>query len=190
MTSLVTSTSTPTAPTTPTTPTTPTIPTTPDPNTVLADLVDAVETYPQKHLTVEIYDVDPPGAETGINEREDVTFKVHVHNSGALEILGLTFLIEAEAGADGVKLHGGAAVNPSLVSTPIEVVPAHMADGDWVDPLDGHFHFQAGAPSGGQVDLVKASVNAWNGSLRHVLESHSDPNPAVQDTLTKTVLRG
>lgn len=167
-----------------------TAPTVPTANTVLADLVDAVETYPQKHLTVEIYDVDPPGAETGINEGEDVTFKVHVHNSGPLEVLGLTFLVEAGAGADGVMPHGGAFFAPSLVSIPIEVLSAHMADGDWVDPPDGHFHFKAGLPSGGQVALVKASINAWNGSLRHALESHSDPNPAVQDTLTKNVLRG
>lgn len=166
---------------------TPTVPTT---NTVLVDLVEAVETYPQEHLTVEIYDVDPPGPETGINEREDVTFKVHVHNSGPLEILGLTLLIEAAAGADGVKLHGGAAFNPSLVSTPIDVLPGHMADGDWVDPPDGHFHFQAGPPSGGKVDLVRASVNAWDGSLRHILEAHSDPDPAVRDTLSKNVLKG
>jgi hypothetical protein len=170
--------------------TTPAIPAPPSPNTVLSDLVDAVETYPQQHLTVEIYDVDPPGPETGINEHEDVTFKVHVRNSGPLEILGLTLLIEAEAGADGVKLHGGAAFNPSLTSTPIDVLRAHMADDEWVDPPDGHFHFLAGPPSGGKVDLVKASVDAWDGSLRHILEGHSEADPAVQDTLAKNVLKG
>jgi hypothetical protein len=166
-----------------------TAPTIPTANTVLADLVDAVETYPQQHLTIEIYDVDPPGSGTGINEGEDVTAKVHVHNSGPLEILGLTLLVEAAAGADGVKLHGGAAFAPSLLTTPIDVLPAHMADGDWVDPPDGHFHFRAGPPSGGQVDLVTVSVEAWNASLRHVLESHSDPAPAVQDTLARNVLK-
>jgi hypothetical protein len=159
-------------------------------NTVLADLMDAVQTYPQTYLTVEIYDVDPPGSETGINEREDVTFKVHVHNSGPLDVVDLTLLIAAQPGADGVKLHGGNAFNASLTSTPIDVVPAHMADGTWVDPPDGHFHFQAGAPSGGKVDLVKVSINAWNGSLGHILDAHSDPDSSVQDTLSKSVLKG
>jgi hypothetical protein len=159
-------------------------------NTVLPDLVEAVQTYPQTYLTVEVYDVDPPGSGTGINEREDVTFKVHVRNSGPLDVLDLTLLIEAQPGADGVKLHGGTAFNPSLTSTPIDVVPAHMSDGTWVDPPDGHFHFEAGAPSGGQVDLVKASINSWNGSLGHILDAHSDPDSSVQDTLGKTVLKG
>jgi len=159
-------------------------------NTVLADIVDAIETYPQTYLTVEIYDVDPPGSGTGINEQEDVTFKVHVHNSGPLNVDQLTLLIEAQAGATGVKLHGGAAFNPSLTSTPIEQVPAHMRDGDWVDPPDGHFHFQAGAPSGDKIDLVRVSINTWDTEFDHPFKAHSDPAPSVEDTLSKTVLKG
>jgi hypothetical protein len=155
--------------------TTPDVPSTHQ-NTVLADLVDAIATYPQTYLTIEIYDVDPPGTATGINEAEDVTFKVRVHNSGL-------------PGADGVKLHGGAAFNPSLTSTPIGLVPGHMADGAWVDPPDGHYHFKAGDPSGGKVDLVRISINTWDADLDHPLRAHSDPVPSVEDTFAKTVLR-
>ena len=158
-------------------------------NTVLADLVDAIETYPQTYLTLEIYDVDPPGSGTGINENEDVTFKVHVHNSGPLNVVQLTLLVESQPGADGVKLHGGNAFNPSLTSTPIDLVPGHMADGTWVDPPDGHFHVKAGAPSGGKVDLVRVSINTWDGDLDHPLKAHSDPVPSVEDTYSKTVLK-
>lgn len=158
-------------------------------NTVLADLLDAVETYPQTYLTVEIYDVDPPGSGTGINAAEDVTFKVHVHNSGPLNVNQLTLLVESEAGAAGVKLHGGAAFNPSLISTPIEQVPAHMKDGDWVDPPDGHYHFQAGPPSGGKIDLVRVSINTWDADDSHIYKAHSDPAPSVGDTYNKTVLQ-
>ena len=158
-------------------------------NTVLADLLEAVETYPQTYLTIEIYDVDPPGSGKGINAGEDVTFKVHVHNSGPLNVDQLTLLIESQAGADGVKLHGGAAFNPSLISTPIETVPAHMKDGDWVDPPDGHFHFKAGPASGGKIDLVRVSINTWDGDLDHIFKAHSDPVPSVEDTLNKNVLQ-
>jgi hypothetical protein len=158
-------------------------------NTVLADLVDAIDTYPETYLTVEIYDVDPPGSGTGINAGEDVTFKVHVHNSGPLDVVQLTLLIESRPGADGVKLHGGTAFNPSLISAPIELAKGHMADGEWVDPPDGHFHFKAGPPSGSQVELVRVSVNTWDASLNHPLNSHSDPAPSVEDTLAKTVLK-
>src|SRR3954452_12148141 len=97
-------------------------------NTVLADLQEAIETYPQTYLTVEIYDVDPPGSGTAINEEEDVTFRVRVNNSGPVDVTALTLLVEAEAGADGVKLHGGTAFNPSLVSAVFDKVPAHQKD--------------------------------------------------------------
>jgi hypothetical protein len=169
------------------------VPATPAPqgtqNSVLADLVDAIETYPQNHLTLEIYDVDPPGTGTGINADEDCTCKVRVHNSGPLNVTQLTLLIESRPGADGVKLHGGAAFNPSLISAPIELVPAHMPDGDWVDPPDGHYHFKAGGVSGGRVDLVRASVNTWDADLDHPLKAHSDPVPSVEFTYSHTVLQ-
>lgn len=157
-------------------------------NTVLADLVDAIETYPQTYLTLEIFDVDPPGTGTGINEAEDITMKVRVHNSGPLNVLDLRLLIKSEAGADGVRLHDGPAFNPSLFSTPIDVVPAHMADGDWVETPE-HYHFRAGGVSGGKVDLVTASVDTWDADLEHPLKAHSDPVPSVSDTLAKSVLR-
>src|SRR3954464_14805519 len=97
-------------------------------NTVLADLQNAIETYPQTYLTVEIYDVDPPGSGTAINEDEDVTFRVRVNNSGPVDVTALTLLVEAEAGADGVKFHGDTVFSPSLVSAVFDKVPAHQKD--------------------------------------------------------------
>ncbi|HEV7654654.1 MAG TPA: hypothetical protein VGP36_07950 [Mycobacteriales bacterium] len=157
-------------------------------NTVLSDLVDAIETYPTTYLTVEIFDVDPPGTGTGINEAEDITCKVRVHNSGPLNVLQLRLLVTGEAGSDGVRFHDDTAFSPSLFSTPIELVPAHMQDGDWVETPE-HYHFKAGAVSGGRVDLVGVSVDTWNADLEHPLTAHSDPDPSVGDTLSKSVLR-
>lgn len=158
-------------------------------NTVLADLVDAIETYPTNYLTIEIYDVGAPGG--GINEFDDVTFKVHVHNSGPLDVTDLTLLIEARPGAQGVKLHGGKAVNPSLTSAPMQV-PAHMAADTWVDPPDpeGHYHLQAGAHSDGVVELVRASIDEWDCSLNHPLVAHSDPVPSDNFVYSHHVLKG
>jgi hypothetical protein len=144
-------------------------------NTVLADLVDAIETYPTDYLTIEIYDVQAPGG--GINALDDVTFKVHVHNSGPLEVTDLTILVEARPGAQGVKLHGGAAFNPSLTSAPF-TVPAHMAADTWVDVPEGHYHFQAGPQSDGSVELVRVSIDEWNTNFNHPLNAHSDPVPS------------
>lgn len=158
-------------------------------NTVLDDLVDAINTYPKTYLTVEIFDVNPEGTGTGINEHEDVTFKVHVRNTGPLDVLQLRVFIKSEAGADGVKYHDGTAFNPSMFSTPIDLVPGHMHDGDWVETPE-HYHFKAGDVSHGKIDLVTVSVDSWDGGLNHVLNGHSDPDPTVKDTLAKSVLQG
>jgi hypothetical protein len=159
------------------------------PNNFLANMVEAIETYPQTYLTLEIYEVDPPGSGTAINEGEDVTFKVHVHNSGPLNVNQLTLLIEAQAGADGVMLHGGKAFNPSLISTPIDQIPAHQMDGDWIDPPDGHYHFKAGSATGGKVDLVRVSINTWDTDFNHPLLAHSDPVPSDNIVFSANVLR-
>ena len=169
--------------------TTPTGAVTPPPNNLLGNLIEAIETYPQTYLTLEIYDVDPPGSGTAINEGEDVTFKVHVHNSGPLDVTELTLLVEGLPATDGVKLHAGTTFNPSLTSTPIDEVPAHQKDGDWTDPPDGHFHFKAGGSTGGKSDLVRVSINTWNTNFNHPLVAHSDPVPDDNAVFTANVLR-
>jgi hypothetical protein len=158
-------------------------------NTVLADLVDAIETYPTNYLTLEIYDVDPPGPGTGINEGEDITFKVHVHNSGPLNVDNLTILVEARPGADGVKLHGSTVFSPQLTSMVIAQVPAHMAADTWVDVPEGHYHFKAGPHSDGEVELVRVSIDQWDADLDHPLKAHSDPVPSDNFVFSHHVLK-
>jgi hypothetical protein len=158
-------------------------------NTVLADLVEAIETYPQTYLTIEIFEVNPEGPGTGVNAGEDVTFKVRVHNSGPLDVVDLTLLIESEDGATGVKYHDGNAFNPSMNSSPIGLVPGHMHDGEWVGTPEDHYHFEAGGVSHGKVDLVRVSVDAWNTNMDHPCKAHSDPVPSVGDTFAKSVLK-
>lgn len=149
-------------------------------NTVLSDLLNAIETYPQTYLTVEIYEVKTDG--TAINAGDDVTFKVHVHNAGPLNVKNLTLLVEAEQGATGVKLHGSTVYKPSLTSAVIAQVPAHQADGVFQETVEDHFHLQAGSASGDQkVDLVKVSINDWDTDFDHITIAHSDPAPDAND---------
>lgn len=158
-------------------------------NTVLADLVDAIETYPTNYLTLEIYEVDPPGSGTGINEQEDVTFKVHVHNSGPLNVDGLTLLIEAMPGAEGVKLHGSTVFKSNLTTLPIKQVPAHMAADTWTETVESHYHFKAGPHTPSVVDLIRVSISEWDADLDHPLKAHSDPVPSDNDVFSAKVLR-
>lgn len=157
-------------------------------NTVLADLLVAIETYPQTYLTVEIFEVKVDDG-SAINEGDEVTFKVHVHNSGPLNVKDLTLLIEAQSGATGVKLHGGTAFNPSLTSAVFAQVPAHQRDSEFVDTPDDHYHLKAGPASNGPVDLVKVSIKDWDTDLDHILIAHSDPVPAANDVYTHKILK-
>lgn len=158
-------------------------------NTVLADLQEAIETYPQTHLTVEIFNVDPVGTGSAINEGDEVTFRVRVHNSGPLNVDALTLLVEAEAGAEGVKLHGGAAFNPSLISAVFPTVSGHQKEGEFTETPDDHYHFKAGSHTSSPIDLVKVSINTWNADLDHLLNGHSDPDPAANDVFRAKVVR-
>jgi hypothetical protein len=157
-------------------------------NTVLPDLVEAVATYPQTYLTVQIHDVEADGG-SAINEGDDVTFRVRVHNAGPLDVTELTLLIEARAGATGVKLHGGTAFSPTLTSAVFPLVPGHQGHGQFVGTPDDHYHLKAGAAGDDEIELVRASVSDWNANLNHILTGHSDPVPAVGDTYSHRLLR-
>jgi hypothetical protein len=158
-------------------------------NTVLADLQQAIETYPQTYLTVEIFSVDPAGTGSAINEGDDVTFRVRVHNSGPLHVDDLTVLVESEPGADGVRQHADTAFDDSLTSAVFPRVPAHQQDGTWIETPDDHYHFKAGSSTKNVVDLVKVSINTWNANLDHLLEAHSDPVPEANDVFSAKVVR-
>jgi hypothetical protein len=143
-------------------------------NTFLSDFQDAVETYAETHLTVEIVDVDPPGG--AINGFENVTFGVRVSNGGPLHVIGLTVLIEGLNGTT-VGLHGGA-LQPSITSGVFDRIDAHAADTFTASP-DDHYHFQVGGAGGGEKDLVKVSVAEHGLELSHLLTggNHTDPKP-------------
>lgn len=157
----------------------------PGTNTVLDDLVEAVNTYPKTYLTVEIFAVNPPGG--AVNVGEDITFRVRVRNDGPLNVNDLTVLIEALDGANGVKLHGGTQFVPSITSEVFPQLRGHQADDEWIEPPDGHFHFEAGGLST-LADLVKVSINDHNLDWDHLLLGHSDPRPNANDIYSDEVV--
>lgn len=163
------------------------VPTIPGPgatNTVLADIQEAVETYPQTHLTVEIYNVNPPGG--AINENEDVTFSVRVANGGPLHVNGLTVLIEGLNGTT-VKQHSDTTFRSSITSGVFDRVSAHQASVP-TDSPDGHYHFKVGGarPLG---QLLRVSVKDWNAAVfDHLFDAHSDPSPSTNDVYSAQVL--
>jgi len=155
----------------------------PPPNTVLADLQNAIESYPQTHLTVEIYDVNPPGGT--VNENDNVTFKVRVSNSGPLDVDALTLLVKGLNGTT-VRKHSATVFTSTITSAVFGRLPAHQPDAP-VDTPDDHYHFTA--PSARPLaDLVDVSIKDWNADvLAHLFNSHSDPDPAAHDVYSSAV---
>ncbi|CAM3312487.1 hypothetical protein OCAE111667_03155 [Occultella aeris] len=157
----------------------------PSPNTVLADLEEALETYPQTYLIVQIYSVDPPGG--SFNVGENATYKVRVHNDGPLDVDDLTLLMSGENGSR-VGEHGWASGQISLQTPVFARVPAHMADDTWVEAPDDHYHLFVHQPLPANSALLKVSVKDWNTKLDHLTIGHSDPVLAANDIYRNQVL--
>ncbi len=158
-------------------------------NTVLDDLVSAVENYPHTHLTVEIFSVGTVGGGDLINDGDEVAFHVRVNNSGPLDVLDLVLTIEPGVGATGVKVHGGSSFGTDPIDTdPIDKIPAHQAEGDWIE-LSTDYHFLAGPASQGvAVKLVKVSVGTWNAGTDHIFAGHSRADASAHAVYSHKVL--
>lgn len=144
------------------------------PNTVLADLREAAETYADRYLVVEMYAVNPDGGV--LNPGDSASFKVRVHNNGPLDVRDLTVLLTGRNGTR-VGRHGWTNGQSSYGSAVLDKVPAHMFDGDWVDVVDDdhdHFHFWVHSTMP-ESDLVTVTVQDWNLDLLHLLNAHTDP---------------
>lgn len=161
------------------------IPAPPRVNTVLADLEAAIETYPQTHLTVDIYDVNEPGGAWNVGENG--TFRVRVHNGGPLDVDGLTLSMLGENGSK-VGQHGWTSGQISLQTSVFPRVPAHMADDTWIEAPDDHFHLFVHQVLPANSDLLTVSVKDWNTSLDHLTMAHSDPSFAAKDVYRDEVL--
>jgi hypothetical protein len=152
---------------------------------MLADLADAIEAYPHEFLTLEIVEVDPPGST--INEDEDVRFDIHISNTGPLDVLELSLLVE---GLDGtqVKSNGAAAQwGDSFVydgTSVLNKIPGHSGTTPVV--LAG-IHFMPVSRSTAVKDLVRVSVAGWDTDFTHMQIGHSRADAAAQVTYSSKV---
>lgn len=160
---------------------------TPTNSTILDEIADAIGTYPETYLTLNIYAVSPVSTDGDeINAGDEVTFRVRVNNSGPLDALDLKLLIEAQDGATGVKVHGGSSFQSNLVTAPI-TVPARQPDGSWTE-LPDDYHFLAGPESKDKVDLVKVFLWDWDGGLDYLLIHHTNRSDATSKVYSHKVL--
>jgi hypothetical protein len=157
-------------------------------NTVLDDLVDAVQNYPHTNLTIDIFSIGTVNGGDQINEGDEVAFHVRVNNSGPLDVLDLVLTIEAGPGATGVKVHDGKSFSTDPINTdPITKVPGHQAAGDWTE-LSTDYHFLAGPATKSAVELVTVSVGTWDAGTDHIFVGHSRADSQAKDSYSHKVL--
>ena len=152
---------------------------------MLVDLADAIEAYPHEFITLEIVGVDPPG--NTIDEDEDVIFDIHVTNTGPLDVLELSLLVEGLNGTQ-VKSNGAAAQWTTSFTydgtSVLDRIPGHSGD----DPVVlSRLHFKQPRSKSAATDLVRVSVAGYDADLAHILISHSRADSAAQVTYRSTV---
>ena len=155
-----------------------------------ADLVDAVETYPQSFIQIEIIDVTFP--DEALNVDEIGSFKVKVTNTGALNLDNVTLKVK---GVNGALVNSGGPI-------PNGQVPTFFTDfiTDEFDRITGHggtqtlpgffpFNFQAPHKSHSLEDLIEVTLDGWNGNDDHIYLAHSNGDELVKATFAAKVVK-
>lgn len=174
------------------------------------DMTTALQDYPASNVVIEIIDVVLSSGNV-LNTTEQATFKVKVSNNGPLNLTGVTLRIK---GVNGAKLKSNGIAVPPVVVLPAVRAPAPSIGarapapplGLFVDELvskvlptiGGHVGSQTtetftmkappDATVGPAENLVKASLEAWDAELAHILVGHSDPQGAVNGFYSAVVV--
>ena len=125
---------------------------------MLEDLANAIEAYPHEFINLEIVGVDPPG--NTLDEDEDVEFDIHITNTGPLDVLELSLLVEGLNGTE-VKGNGAAAqwTNAFTYSgtLPLDRIPGHSGD---TPVVLSRLHFKHPRSRSTATDLVRG-LGQW-----------------------------
>jgi hypothetical protein len=149
------------------------------------DMTAALADYPVNDVSLEIVDVAIPG--DVLNVTEEATFKVKITNTGPLNLSGVTLRIKGQHGA---TLRNPVILQPNAPPTAAAIVgqPVFFVDelvSGTLPTIPGHggtqtterFTLKAPAAAQASKTLVKATLDAWDADLNHIMNGHSDPLP-------------
>jgi hypothetical protein len=133
------------------------------------DMRAALAAYPVTDVELEIVDVDTPG--DALNVDEISTFRVQVTNRGPLNLTGVTVRVRGQNGATVANNGAAAPFVSEFITQELLPINSHHSQLTVGSPL------KFKAPGGAQASktLVKATLEAWDANLDHILIGHSDP---------------
>lgn len=147
------------------------------------DMNAALEVYPETDVTIEIVDVVFPGS--ALNEGEIGSFRVKVTNTGPLHLDGVTLRIK---GMHGATVANNGAAAPFVSEFVTQVLPRVNAHGGSQLTVGSPLKFKAPSAPQPAKTLFKATLEAWDANLDHILLAHSDPLDTVKGTFSAEVV--
>lgn len=155
--------------------------------TFFQELTQAVESYPEDHLELEIIDVSFP--DNTVNANEEGSFKVSVTNRGPLILKDVSVKVR---GLNGTQVKTGGAADTTWRSEfvtgtqQLEQVNAHNGNNPQV--VEGSpMQFKAPSSAQPRTDLIAVTIEEWDASLDHALKAHSDPTDTPSGTFSARV---
>lgn len=148
---------------------------------VFEDIIAAVESYPEDHVTLEIVDVSYPGS---VYQTSEIAFfKVDIRNSGPMHMKNVTVRLVARNGA---QVRDNGAFEDDAISDVYPTIAGHRPD--LANVLDMPFELLAPSePNTEARNLVKVTLHDWDLVWDHALIGHSDPTEAIVDKWASSV---
>lgn len=134
------------------------------------DMNAALEAYPLTDVQLEIVDVTFPGS--ALNTGETGSFRVKVTNTGPLNLTGVTVRV---SGQNGATVANNSVIAPFVPDFITQELPTIAAHGGSQLSVGSPLKFKAPAAAQASKTLVKATLEAWDANLDHILLAHSDP---------------
>ena len=150
--------------------------------TFFQDMTDAVATYPEDYVDLEIVDVTYPGSVLNVND--EGSFRVRVTNRGALRLNGLTLKV---TGRNGALVANNGAISPFVDEFVTQPLPQIAAHGGSEETVGSPLKFRAPGSAQDAKNLIKVTLDAWDPDLDHILLAHSDPLETVKTTFRSDV---
>jgi hypothetical protein len=148
------------------------------------DMRAALAAYPVTDVELEIVDVVTPTPGNVLNVNEIATFRVQVTNRGPLNLTGVTVRVRGQNGATVANNGAAAPFVSEFITQELLPINSHHSQLTVGSPL------KFKAPGGAQASktLVKATLEAWDANLDHILIGHSDPLDPPEGTYAAEVV--